>query len=188
MELWSRSWDCMLPALITLVFRFLAEALTENSTLEILGVADNEFNSVGVLHFLGLLPAMKGLKEVNGFIDQLKEEQACVALVESLRENEVFCRISKTPDAYEKWRLVATLSLQLKDEIQYPLKMNEYGLRLFYPLWFASFRSPYGLTCWPRHLLQVTGDYCITFYRTCLPRVESGRQVIVRFLDEQRAT
>jgi hypothetical protein len=113
--------------------RFLAEALTQNSTLQTLDVADNQFDSDGTLHFLELLPAMKGLKEANGFLDQLNGEQMCVALAESLRENEVFCRLSKIPDDYSMWRITAKISPQLKDEIHYRLKMNEYGRRLFQP-------------------------------------------------------
>jgi hypothetical protein len=134
--------------------RFLAEALTENSTLEILDVVDNVIDSVGVLHFLGLLPAMKGLKEANGFIDQLKDEQACVALAESLRENELFCRISKTPEAYEAW--------QLKDEIHYRLKMNEHGRRLFLP----PLVSQLPIAIWP-HMsatASASGNWSLLFH------------------------
>jgi hypothetical protein len=141
---------------------FLAEALTENSTLETLDVANNEFDSDGALHFLGLLPAMKGLKETNGFLDHLNGEQVCVALAESLRENEVFCRLSKTPEVYSLWRITAKISLQLKDEIHYRLKMNEYGRRLFQP----PLISQLPVAIWPHMLATASaaGNWSLLFH------------------------
>jgi Ran GTPase-activating protein (RanGAP) involved in mRNA processing and transport len=144
--------------------RFLAEALTENSTLETLDIAENDFDSDGVLHFLGLLPEMQGLKEVNGFLDQLGEERVCVALAESLRENQVFCRISKSPNVSARWRLLTELSLQLKDEIHYRLKMNEYGRRVLKP----PLVSQLPVAIWPHMLATAsathTGSWSLLFH------------------------
>jgi hypothetical protein len=143
----------------------LGEALTTNTSLELLDMGLNDFTDKGACQFFELLPKMKGVKKVYGVIREKIEglppttEAVGTTLLDGLRKNTNLQKIFADDD---NMTVNSCFPPGVAREIDFYLSLNRHGRMLLQPP--GGLEPPSGL--WPRVLAKITGprDMSLLFY------------------------